>query len=332
MPQDKTHQPAKAAVMLFLATSVWGASFLAMKALGLKQQEALPGSGTWFLTSLSLLARFGVSALLVGLWLGKKSADVTRLEILQGAGLGAFGGLGILFQMDGVQHTAASTAAFLTQCYCVFIPVALAWHRRKIPAASLITGCVMVAAGVAVLANVDWRELRLGRGETESILGSILFTGQILWLERPKFHQNRHAVATFTMFVTVALVVLPVVLFTGNGWREWTVAYASWPTVILIGFLTLGGTLAAYATMNYWQPHVPATEAGLIYCCEPVFTSVFALFLPGIMSAAFKIRYPNESLTPHLLIGGGLVTAANLLAMWPTLRLSLLRPAADRAA
>jgi len=299
MPQDKTHQPAKAAVMLFLATSVWGASFLAMKALGLKQQEALPGSGTWFLTSLSLLARFGVSALLVGLWLGKKSADVTRLEILQGAGLGAFGGLGILFQMDGVQHTA---------------------------------GCVMVAAGVAVLANVDWRELRLGRGETESILGSILFTGQILWLERPKFHQNRHAVATFTMFVTVALVVLPVVLFTGNGWREWTVAYASWPTVILIGFLTLGGTLAAYATMNYWQPHVPATEAGLIYCCEPVFTSVFALFLPGIMSAAFKIRYPNESLTPHLLIGGGLVTAANLLAMWPTLRLSLLRPAADRAA
>jgi drug/metabolite transporter (DMT)-like permease len=332
MSRDQTRHPIKAAVMLFIATSVWGASFLAMKALGQKQQGSLPEAGTGFVTSLSLLVRFGVSAILVGLWTGRKLREASRLEMWQGAGLGFFGGFGILLQMDGVQHTAASTAAFLTQCYCVFIPIVLACHRRKIPGPRLIASCAMVMVGVAALANIDWNEFRLGRGEIESILGSILFTGQILWLERPVFQSNRNAVTTFVMFATVALLVFPVVLLTGTGMQECLAAYASWPAIVLGGFLTLGGTLAAYAVMNYWQPHLPATQAGLIYCCEPLFTSVFALFLPGWLSAAFQIHYPNEAVTVRLLVGGGLITAANLLAMWPIPRPSPLASATGRAA
>ena len=67
--------------------------------------------------------------------------------------------------------------------------------------------------------------------------------------------------------------------------------------------------------MNYWQPHVPATQAGLIYCCEPLLTSIFALFLPSYFSAWCGIDYPNEKMTTSLLIGGGLITAANLIAL-----------------
>ncbi len=70
--------------------------------------------------------------------------------------------------------------------------------------------------------------------------------------------------------------------------------------------------------MNAWQPHLPATQAGLIYCCEPLFTSIFALFLPALMSDAFRIHYENDVLTTRLLTGGALITAANLLAIWPT--------------
>jgi drug/metabolite transporter (DMT)-like permease len=255
----------------------------------------------------------------------------TRLELWQGAGLGLFGGLGILFQTDGVQHTAASTSAFLTQCYCIFIPLALAWHRRKMPVTSLIVSCVLVMGGVGVLANIDWKVFRIGRGEAESILGSLLFTGQILWLERPAFRPNRNRVTTFVMFTTVALVVLPVVLMTGSGPSEWAAAYNSWSAIVLIGFLTLGGTLAAYALMIHWQPHLPATQAGLVYCCEPLFTSVFALFLPGCLSAAMLIHYANETVTARLLVGGGLISLANLLALWPNLRSSPLPPARDHA-
>jgi drug/metabolite transporter (DMT)-like permease len=332
MPGIKPLRPFQAALMLFLATSVWGASFLAMKALGLKQQQIMAGAGTWFVASLSLLIRFGVSAVLVGVWSGRKLRDATRLELWQGAGLGLFGGAGILFQMDGVQHTAASTAAFLTQCYCIFIPVTLACHRRKWPGRKLALACVMVLAGVVILSNIQWGNLRMGRGEWESILGSFLFTGQILWLERPVFQGNRNAVFSFVMFATVALLVLPALLLTGTDPRQWVSVYASRPALWLIGFLTLGGTLAPYMVMNYWQPHLPATQAGLIYCCEPLFTSLFSLFLPGLLSAAIQIHYANEAVTTRLLAGGGMITAANVLAMWPRRPPSAPPPATDRAA
>ena len=38
-----------------------------------------------------------------------------------------------------------------------------------------------------------------------------------------------------------------------------------------------------------------------------------ALFLPGIFSILAGFTYPNETLTGNLLIGGGLITAANVL-------------------
>jgi hypothetical protein len=65
--------------------------------------------------------------------------------------------------------------------------------------------------------------------------------------------------------------------------------------------------------MNRWQPKITTTEAGLIYCIEPVFASMMALFLPAMFSAWGGFDYANERLTWHLLVGGGLVTLANVL-------------------
>ena len=80
-----------------------------------------------------------------------------------------------------------------------------------------------------------------------------------------------------------------------------------------MGVLTVFCTLGGYLLMNYWQPFLTATQAGLLYCLEPVFTSLFALFLPGWLSAFAGISYANEKLTLGLLLGGGLITAANVL-------------------
>jgi hypothetical protein len=65
--------------------------------------------------------------------------------------------------------------------------------------------------------------------------------------------------------------------------------------------------------MNRWQRLLPATEAGLIYTTEPVFASLFALFMPLWLSALLPIHYSNEQATENLLLGGGLITAANVL-------------------
>jgi hypothetical protein len=83
--------------------------------------------------------------------------------------------------------------------------------------------------------------------------------------------------------------------------------------LVFTGMLTLLCTLGSFGLMNAWQPKITATEAGLIYCVEPVFGALMALFLPAIFSTWAAIHYPNEIATWTLLMGGGLITAANVL-------------------
>jgi len=60
----------------------------------------------------------------------------------------------------------------------------------------------------------------------------------------------------------------------------------------------------------------------LIYTLEPVSASALALFLPALISGWSGIDYANEALTWHLLVGGVLLTAANVLVQ---LRVGRLR-------
>ena len=89
------------------------------------------------------------------------------------------------------------------------------------------------------------------------------------------------------------------------------------PAAALIALLVVVCTLISFLLANRWQPEVPATEAGLLYCTEPVFTSGVSLFLPGLISRWAGVPYPDEQLTWNLAAGGGLILAANV---WLQLR------------
>jgi len=91
--------------------------------------------------------------------------------------------------------------------------------------------------------------------------------------------------------------------------KPWT--SPAWLTLTLT--LTAFCTLGAYSIMNAWQPKISTTEAGLIYCIEPIFGSALALFLPGLLSIWVGIHYANETATWTLLAGGSLITIANVL-------------------
>ena len=299
--------------MLVVCTLMWAVSFPAMKALALTQQNLLPQSGSWFFSSLSVTYRFGIAGILMLLISFRQMHTVRRLEVEQGMLLAAFGGVGIIFQMDGLAYTTASTSAFLTQGYCVFIPVWLALVHRQWPTRKIFLCIALVVAGVAVLAEINLHSLRLGRGEIETLLASFLFTGQILGLNHPRYAANRPLVLTTVMLLGFALVGAPFAVATAPDASAWLRAYASWPACGLLAIIIAFCTLAAFILMNVWQRHVTATEAGLIYCAEPVFASLLALFLPGIFSSWAGIHYLNETVTARLLLGGGLITAANVL-------------------
>lgn len=308
---------ARAVRLLVLCTVLWGVSFPTMRALGFVQSALVPEAGSWFFASLGVCYRFGLAGLVMAMIYWRRLAAMTRLEWEQGIVLALFGAGGILFQMDGLSYTDASTSAFLTQGYCVFIPLWVALTCRRWPTKKTFVCILLVIAGVAVLAKVNLAAFHLGRGEWETLLASLFFTGQILTLEHPRYAASRPENFSTVMFLLIALLCVPVVVATMPDAGACVRAYASVPACGLLLVLVVFCTLLAYNCMNIWQRHITATEAGLIYCAEPVFASGMALFLPAIFSAWASINYPNEEFTLRLLVGGGLITAANVLLLSP---------------
>ena len=317
MPSPKH---ARACVWLFIATGFWGLSFPFIKSIWLLQERLVPEAPSIFFAALTAGVRFGVAGIIVALFCVRTLRHLTRLELAQGLGLGFFGGVGILFQMDGLAHTPASTSAFLTQFYCLLIPLWVAWRHRAAPKIAVLVSSMLVLTGVAILARFDGREFKLGRGEAETLLSTVFFAAQILWLERPRYAPNRVSHFTVVMFSSTALLLAPVAMFTAPSASAFVQAYNSSEVLWLVGALTLLCTLGSYTLMNVWQPLVTATEAGLIYCVEPLVTSCLVLFLPGWISRFAGINYANEPLTSHLLIGGGCITLANVLIQIEAMR------------
>jgi len=284
-----------------------------MRALAFTQARLLPEGGSWFFTSLGVMYRFGFAGLILVPFFWRSLKTLAGRELEQGMVLSAFGVGGILLQMDGLAYTDASVSAFLTQGYCVFIPLWVALGKRKLPAGKIIVCVALVVIGTAILARLNLRSFKLGRGEMETILASFFFTGQILALERPRYAANRAGNFSIVMFLCMALFALPLVIVTAPAANACLRAYASVPACGLMAMLVVFCTLISYTVMNRWQKYISATEAGLIYTIEPVCASVLSLFLPAIFSAWASVNYPNEHFSLRLLVGGGLITVANVI-------------------
>ena len=312
MTRTPAAERTRALLMLVVANFFWGLSFPVIKAMMLLQEKLLPAASTWFSTIYAVTPRF-VLATIILLLLRRSCWRATRREWKQGVTIGLFAAAGMLLQNDGLQFTAASTSAFLTQLYAILIPVWLTLRQRKNPGALVWVCCVLVLGGVAILGRFDWQQWRFGRGEWETLLCSLFFMGQILTLSRKDYADNRPEQLTFVTFVTQSAIF---VLLTGlmtPGVDALLVPWQSTAWIGLMAILAVFCTVGAYWLMNAWQPKITATEAGLIYCIEPIFGSVMALFLPALFSAWALINYPNETATWTLLAGGGLITLANVL-------------------
>ena len=302
----------RAILMLLLATVAWGYSFPGMKALLAALDAALPGRSAWFFSALLISARFALAGLLLLAVRPRALVQMRAAEWWQGIGLGVFSGVGMLFQSDGLQYTSASSVAFLTQFSAVLVPLFCVWRDRRLPSARTIVCVAMVLAGVGILGRFDWRALRFGRGEFETLLGTGFFTAQILWLDHPRFRGNDSGRMSIAMFFAIALVLAPVWLAHAQSPADVAVLFARPEIAAMFVSLTLVCSIAAFLLMNRWQPHVDATSAGIVYCAEPLFATALALFLPAPLGRWLGVEYANEAFTAHLLFGGGLITAANI--------------------
>ncbi len=303
------------ALLLILACALWAVSFPLVKVLHLEQTARVEGASSLFLASWMQVARFGLSALmLLPFVLGRNRP--TRKELRQGGVLAFWGGAGMWLQADALAHTEASTSAFLTQAYCIFLPLWACVRTRRGPGTKVVMATLLVITGGAVLSGMRPGDLRIGCGELETLLAAFLFTFQILCLENPKYEGNRGIPVSFAMFLGIAAMFIPFTVGTAPDLAACWKAGASVESFTLVASLALFCSVGAYVLMNVWQPRVPATEAGLIYTIEPVFTAVYVLFLPVALEKFVGQSYPNEVVTVKLLAGGSMILAANVLMQW----------------
>lgn len=315
--------PAGAVWRLLLATAAWGLSFPTAKAVMLAQAAFIPGREEWFHAALILFVRMTLATLIMLVFYGRECARMGRNEVRQGIELGLFGGVGMLLQTDAQHVISASLSAFFTQFTCVFVPLAIAVRSRIWPTPWVVSASAMVLAGCAILSGVSAEGVSFGRGEWETIAAAGLFTAQILVLGRERYRDNEMRSAATVMFAVKAIVLAPVILAgagqaAGAGesvWLQVAHAFGSGPVLLMTGLLTVFSTVYSYATMVRWQPWVSPVQAGLIYATEPIFATLWALFLPGWFSTMGGFSYTNEVLGGPFFWGASLILGANLLLL-----------------
>lgn len=290
-----------------------GVSFVFFKASVLRQEPFAIGESTWFIGASNLVPRFGVGVLFLLALHGGRVLKLTRAEWTQGIFMALTSFSGCLFQVDGLQRTSAATTAFLTQFYVILIPIWWAIYHRRRPGWSVILGALLVLAGVAVLARIDWHTIRIGRGEAEVLLAAVFFSLLISSLNWPGFAANRSERTSAAMFLIEGLLFAVVALVTCRNSTNLTAPYFSFSWVWLSLAASVFGTVGPFLLMNRWQRFVTTTEAGLLYSFSPVIAAFSEVFIPAPLSRIAEIDYANQPLSLALVIGGALILGANVL-------------------
>ena len=303
----------QARVLLIGTTVLWGLSFPLLRGLELVQRASAPEVSDAAMASADVAIRFMLAVIFLLPIYGRQLAHINWREWSQAIGLAVFAAGGLYLQTLGLALTDASIAAFLTQLYTLIVPLIVAVRDRRFPSLRVIVACVLVLIGAAMLSPGLLRHFTLGPGELVIIISTVFMASQIVWVERPLYAENRAGVVTLIMFAILAGMFAAGYFMAGGTAHVAGQLFGTPVLWTLTLALVLLCTVFNFLIMNAWQRCVSATEAGLIYCIEPVIATLLSGFLPGWISRFASISYINETLTWSLLIGGALIVGATVL-------------------
>ncbi|WP_210648524.1 DMT family transporter [Nocardioides sp. SYSU D00065] len=268
-----------AAVVLLALAACWGSTFFLIKDL----LERVP--------TLDFLAvRFTIAAVVLLVVapraLGRLSPVVRRHAVV----LGVLYGLAQILQTAGLAHTPASVSGFVTGLYVVCTPLlAAAILRTRIPPVTW-AAVLLATAGLAVLAL---RGFSIGYGELITLASAVLYALHIVGLGAWSTAQDALGM-TILQVVVIALLCGAATVHDGVELPD---RASDWASVLYMAIVV--GALALLA-QTWAQAHLPPTRSAILMSMEPVFASLFAVWLGG------------ESVTTRLLLGGGMVLVAML--------------------
>jgi len=284
-------------VFVFLASAIWGATFVTQKLAGIHI-----GSFTYNGVRFAL---GGVSLLPIIFLMEKTDGEKRRYTLKAGL----IGGV-VLFIASNLQQfgivmsrssTSASEAGFITGLYTVFTPIiGIAFGRKThsltwVSAILAFCGLSLICVGPGGLSSIQFSDLYL-------VLGAVFWAVHILLIDR-----YAHTVSPFR-FTAVQFAVSSVLSI---------VAAASFEEVTIQGLqnavfpIIFGGVIAcgaSYVFQILGQRNVAPAKAAIIFSLEALFASISEAVWFG------------EMMTLQKYIGGAVIFAGILLSQAPIKR------------
>jgi drug/metabolite transporter (DMT)-like permease len=339
----RTNRRLRAIAALVSVNALWGISFPLMRMInGVMEREVPVGLGTRSAAaviadqlsraSFYMALRFGIAMGLLAVVLPSIFRRLTSAEWLMGMGVGLPFAAGFLLQIAGLNEIPASRSGFLTSLCVAFTPLLVIAVERRPPRPAVVIGAAIALLGTAFLTGLLVPGGRfgvhlaahsaspLGMGDALTVAGAFLFAFQIIAIDVFARRMTSKRL-TAGMFLAVILVAV-VVFLVGAAARPVPAGLAGWaglladgPFLALTTVTSLFCSVLAFSLMNTYQPEVSPAQAASIYTLEPVFATLWAMWLPGVLSPLIGLDYPSERADPMLVLGGSLIVLGNVVSL-----------------
>ena len=293
-------------LILFLTTFIWGTAFLAQKL----------GADTLGPFAMTCLRNVLGGAFLLGCILVRNrrraaarhpSDDAAtrpgRASVFAGVCCGVPLFFAMLTQQVGIEYTSPGICAFLTTNYVLLVPVGAAILTRTLPRPYIWLGVALALAGTYFI-SMDGETLSIGRGEAWSLLCAVLFSVQMLCVDRFAKSSDLLVMSAAQLFTCAVIGWLFLFFLDSEQSRllAFLASLRSHPSAILpVFYCGVFSSGIAYTLQNFGQARTPPALAAILLSTESVFGALSGYVVLG------------DSLSARQLVGCALVFAAAVL-------------------
>lgn len=275
-----SNERIKGALALITTSILWGSSFPAIKIIvGSISSYAY----TWIR---SVVAIAGLTPYLIHAY---RRGRINELAIKGGLLAGLAYALGLWLQGLGTRYTTASNSAFITGLNTVFVHVYEGLILRRY-GLSLALSLTLSITGLYFLTTPTGG---LSLGDMLVLLGSFMWAAQVIIVG--KYSGSDPLVFTFFEMMPAVVFIVPDLI---DG-----LDVVSASTMLLIVYLALVCSNAAFALQVYGQRYIIPSVAAITYLLEPVSAAIFAYAIL------------NELFTPIQMVGASLILTSIITAL-----------------
>ncbi len=245
-------------------------------------------------TSFTLLLRFAIAAIPLGIILFKRLRTITRSDFLWGSIAGVILFLAFYAQTAGLQYTTPSNNAFLTGVNVIMVPFITWIIFKRRPQIKFFLLPFVTFIGIATLSYSGEGSFNFTKGDFFTLLCAFLFALHISYLD---VASKKIDTAVLTFLQMSVASVLSLFLFLALDAKELpSINYlVGLPAVLYSGVLC---TLFTFFLQTTAQQYTTSGKAAIFLSTESLFGAFFSVIL--------KI----EPFTVHMLLGGTIILFA----------------------